>query len=192
MGRVRVLKFLQVSPIVPVAGIPGEPFHVDRADGTRRDSQSLDHLQQADSLEDDLPIRLSNLTQRIPEGRSFEPIKIAQIFTLIHSVTACADGIHIEGMRELSCKKGSSSPTRPIDADGPNLSASRTDLIRKGSDIREAHCSAVGPKMSGLVKFHARVQQSQGARTDYLPIAPERHLGRASVTTSAAGFYPTG
>lgn len=136
-SRVGVLKVLQVNPIVPDAGILGELFRVDIADGVRRDPQPRHHLQQANPLENDFPVCSTRLVQRIAKGRQIEPIHIVPMSTLLYHVRVCTEEIRLEGLRELSCKKGLSRSTEPIDADDPDLFASRTDLIRKGIDIRK-------------------------------------------------------
>lgn len=158
-SRVGVLKGLQVKPIVPDAGILGKSFHVDMADGVRRDPQSRDHLQQANPLENDLPVRSSRLVQRIVKGRQIEPIHIVPMSTLLYHVTVRTYEIRFEGLRELSCKKGFSRSTEPIAANDPDLFASRTDLSRKGIDIRKELHSARSPLMSGLVELHAQFQR---------------------------------
>ena len=157
--RARVLKLLEFKPIVPDAGIPGKSFHVDGADGVRRDPQSPNHLQQANPLKNDLPVRLSRLMQRIAKGRQIEPIQIAPIPALPYHVTVRTDEIRFEGLRELSCQKGFSRSTEPIDANDPNLLASRTDPSRKGIDIREELHGARSPRF-GLVKLHALLHNS--------------------------------
>lgn len=161
-SKVRVLKLLQ-SPIVPDARVRRKSFHVDRANGIRRDPQPRDDLQQATPLEDDLPVHFSGLLQRIAKGSQIEPIQIAPTPTFLYRVTVCTDEIRIAGLRELSCQKGFSRSTESIDADGPSLLASRTHLSFKGIDIREELHSATNPQI-GPVKFQAQFQQFLSAR----------------------------
>jgi len=79
--------------------------------------------------------------------------------TLLYHVTVCTDEIRFEGLRELSCKKGFSRSTEPIDADDTDVVESRTDLRLKGIDIRKGLHSARSPNLSGLVELHAHIQQ---------------------------------
>ena len=151
-SKTRVFKLLQVNPIVPDSGIPGKSLHVNRTNGIRRDPQSYDHVQQANPLEDNLPVRPSRFMQRFAKGRQIEPIHIAPISAPHCRVTVCTHEIRIEGLRELSCQKGLTRPTEPIDADDASLRASRVDPHRKGIDIREVPHSARSPQF-GLVNL---------------------------------------
>ena len=157
-GRARLLELLQVTPIVPDAGIPGKPLHVDAANGVPADSQPLDDLQQADSLENDLPMRSGRPVQGITKGCQIEPIHIVRTSTSSHHMTVCADETCIKGIRELLRKEGLPSPTKPVDTDHPSLSESQTDLTHKGIDIREELYVARASRMTGFVKSHAPFQ----------------------------------